>query len=87
MATQKVVDPAETAEKHIQPGSVEMESFLAIGYPKIGSRKKAETIIKERQANPAMWPYELYEQAEAFLAALDAKPSVISKRPGWKRRR
>lgn len=86
MATQKI-DSAASAEKHIQPGSVEMEAFLAIGYPKIGSRKKAETIIKERQANPVLWPYELYEQAEAFLEALDARGIVISKKPGWKRKR
>lgn len=86
MATLKS-DPAVVAEKRIEPGSVEMESFLAIGYPKIGSRKKAEAIIKERRENPVLWPYELYEQAEAFLAALDARPTVISKRPGWKRKR
>jgi hypothetical protein len=86
MATQKI-DSAANAEKHIEPGSVEMESYLAIGYPKIGSRKKAETIIKERRENPVLWPYELYEQAEAFLAALDARGVVISKKPGWKRKR
>ena len=60
----------------IKPGSPEMEALLAIGYPTIGTRKHAEEIIKERKANPALWPYEVAQQAEAFLAALDAKPET-----------
>jgi hypothetical protein len=72
---------------HIAPGTPEMEHLLAIGYPRIGSVEKAETIIKERKERPELWPYELYEQAQAFLAAYKATPQVISTKPGLKRTR
>ena len=70
--------------QHFAPESTELEALLASGYGGM-TRRKAETIIAERKTNPAMWPYEQYEAAEAFLAALKSKPSVISKREGWKR--
>jgi len=67
-------------------GSPELEAFLQAGYGDM-SREKAETIIKERKANPASWPYEQYERAQAFLAALLTAPTVVSSTPGWKRKR
>ena len=70
--------------QHYAPESTELEALLASGYGGM-TRRKAETIIAERKTNPASWPYEQYEAAEAFLAALKSKPSVISKREGWKR--
>jgi hypothetical protein len=65
-------------------GSVELEGFLQSGYQDM-SREKAETIIRERKANPASWPYEQFERAQAFLSALLTAPTVVSNRPGWKR--
>jgi len=68
----------------ILPGTPEMEAFLAAGYPGM-TVEKAETIIKERQQNPQLWPYEVLEQAKAFLEAYRATPKVISNREMWKR--
>jgi hypothetical protein len=68
----------------IKPNTVEMEQFLKAGYPDM-SVAKAKTIIKERKENPASWPYEMLEKAEAFLAAYESSPQVTSKRPGWQR--
>ncbi len=48
-------------------------------------RKQAETIIRERAANPALYPYEVYKKAQAFLEALNATPKVIATNPGWNR--
>ncbi|CAK0779628.1 hypothetical protein CCP3SC15_6710003 [Gammaproteobacteria bacterium] len=79
LATKTVVDKPL---KKILPGTPEMESLLAIGYPDIGTRKKAEAILKERKENPALWPYEVAQRAEAFLQALDATPKVIDTDPG-----
>ena len=85
--------PSERARKmakavqklqHFAPESEELEALIGSGYGGM-TRKKAETIIEERHKNPASWPYEQYENAQAFLLALKARPSVISKRPGWTR--
>ena len=70
--------------QHFAPESEELEALLGSGYGGM-TRKKAEIIIEERRQNPASWPYEQYENAQAFLMALKARPSVISKRPGWTR--
>lgn len=77
---------ARTSQKpqHFAPESDELEALLSSGYGGM-TRKKAEVIIEERRKNPASWPYEQYEQAQAFLEALKSKPQVISKRPGWTR--
>lgn len=72
------------ALKTILPGTPEMEQHLAIGYGGM-TVEKAETIIKERKANPQAWPYEVYEQAQAFLAAYHASPIAIDTQPGWVR--
>lgn len=63
--------------KRIKPGTPEMEAILQTGYPDM-SVEKAKTIIKERKENPALWPYEVMERAEAFLAAYNAKPIAVS---------
>lgn len=68
----------------IKPKTKEMEQFLQAGYPDM-TVEKAKTIIKERKENPALWPYEMLERAEAFLAAWENAPVVTSTRPGWKR--
>lgn len=59
----------------IEPGSPEMEAHLAAGYPNILTRAHAVEIIARRKANPADIPFDLNQQALAYLAALDAKPT------------
>jgi len=66
------------------PKSEELAQLLSVGYGGM-TEEKARAIIEERRKDPRLWPYEKYEEAEAFLAALEASPQVISKRPGWKR--
>jgi hypothetical protein len=77
---------AKTSQKlqHFAPESEELEALLGSGYGGM-TRKKAELIIEERSKNPASWPYEQYENAQAFLMALKSKPRAISTRPGWTR--
>lgn len=72
------------AVKSIKPGTPEMESFLGVGYGGM-TVEKAKTIIKERKENPALWPYEMVEKAQAFLAAYEASPIAIDKDPHWER--
>jgi hypothetical protein len=67
----------QTKLQHIKPGTPEMEALLQAGYPDM-SVAKAQQIIKERKDNPALWPYEVMERAEAFLAAYNAKPIAVS---------
>lgn len=69
----------------IKPATEEMEAFLRSGYPDM-SVKKAETIIAEREKDPSRWPYDVYERAQAFLAAYRATPVVVSPRKGWTRK-
>ncbi len=61
----------------IKPGTPEMEALLQAGYPDM-SVAKAKTIIKERKERPELWPYEMLERAEAFLAAYEATPVAVS---------
>jgi len=63
----------------IKPGTKEMEALLRAGYADL-TVEKANLIIKERRENPALWPYEMLERAEAFLAAYKATPTAISTR-------
>lgn len=69
-------------QSKIEPGSQAMEQFLSVGYPGM-TRQKAELIIKERSENPALWPYEKVEQADAFLQALATTPRAIDKETGF----
>jgi len=58
-----------------KPGSEAFETFLAAGYPDIGSKENALELIERRKKNPADVPYDVVKRAEAFLAALDARPT------------
>ena len=58
----------------IKPGGPEMESFLAAGYPDIGTREHAKELIAMREKDPGSVPWEIMQRAKAFLEALDAKP-------------
>lgn len=55
----------------VEPGSKGHEQLLSVGYGGM-TKVKAETIIAERKKDPASWPYEELEKAQAFLAALNA---------------
>lgn len=78
--TSKTLEQTVQVVKH---GSKEHENLLEAGYGM--TKEKAETIIKERQADPHTHPYELYEKAQALLGALGTKPVAIDTKPGWKR--
>lgn len=87
MATTKNKTTAVVGTSHIKPikpKSKEMEALLRAGYPDM-TVQKAETIIKERKANPQSWPYEQLERAEAFLAAYETPATVVATNPGWER--
>lgn len=69
---------------HFPANSPELERLLGAGYGGM-DREMANTILAERKANPAVWPFDMAQKAKAFLAALDATPQVIAvnKRP-WR---
>ena len=70
---------AEIKKNHsIKPGTPEMEAYLCAGYPDIGTREHANELIKARKENATSVPWEVVKRAEAFLAALDAKPVAPS---------
>lgn len=69
-------DLRKVKKESIKPGSPEMERYLAQGYPKIKTREHAIEIIAEWKKDHSYCPYELKEDALAFLEALDAKPST-----------
>ena len=75
----------EAAQPHVKPKTPQMEALLQAGYGITVDEAKA--ILKERKENPAAWPLEEARKAQAFLAAYEATPQVISKRAGWKRSR
>lgn len=82
----KTITPEEAYHlNYVKPGSKEHQAQLELGYGM--SKAKAEQIIKERKENPALWPYEMLEKAEALLAALNSAPQVIDTQPGWHRQR
>ena len=72
----------EEAQPKAVPGSKAHEALLASGYG--FDKAGAVQIIKERDADPRVWPFEKYQQAKAFLEALKAKPQVISTRKPWR---
>lgn len=80
MARAKVIDEAPLVG--YAPNSIELETFLGAGYGGM-TKEDALRIIKERDANPAIWPFTEYQKAKAFLAALAARPQVVSKRKPW----
>ena len=81
--SQEKIRALEAAQPMVKPKTKEMEALLTAGYGM--SVATAKRIIKERDENPLTWPLERYEQATAMIAAYEASPTVVSKRPGWKR--
>jgi hypothetical protein len=83
MATQENVE-APVPPIEIKPKTKEMEAHLQTGYPM--SIEEARRRIKQREADPSSIPYEKYAEAIAMVEAYNAKPKVISKTKGWKRK-
>ena len=75
---------ATAAANRVEFGSVAHERILSPAYGGL-SRVTAAQIIKEREADPHLWPWEKYQQAKKFLAVLNTKPGVTAKEPHWKR--
>jgi len=78
----------EAAQPHVEPKTIQAEALLQSGYG--FTVKEAETIIKERDADPVRWPLEEYRKAQAMLQAYHAKPEQrkpSSTRAGWRRTR
>lgn len=50
------------------------------------TKAKAELIIEERKKDPTLWPYDKFEEAENFLAALSTKPKPTAPNPAWRRK-
>ena len=68
-------DLKQIAKESYKPGTPELESFLVVGYPKVKNREHAQEIIEGWKKDHSSYPYELKEDAIAFLEALDKKPS------------
>jgi len=67
----------------VEPKTKEMELHLQAGYG--FSVAEAKELVKQREADPTSIPWDTYKAAQAMLAAYEAKPAVVSTRPGWKR--
>lgn len=65
------------AESKLKPGSPELESFLGAGYPKIGTKKHAQEIIADWGKDHSSCPYQLMEDAKAFLLALNPPAEAL----------
>ncbi len=64
---------SEATPESIKHGTPEMEAYLAVGYGM--DLKKAQRIIAEREKDPHLWPYEMYEKAQAFIENYHGKPT------------
>jgi hypothetical protein len=86
MTSADKIKALEDAQPHVKPKTKQAEALLQSGYGMTVA--KAETIIKERKTDPALWPLERAEAAQAMLDAYNAttlQPS--SPRAGWHRTR
>jgi hypothetical protein len=83
MPVKNVKTLAQTV-KPVKYGSAEHKTLIESGYGM--TAEQAETIIKERKADPRSWPYEKLEQAQSMLAAIKTKPRVVSTTKAWQRR-
>jgi len=75
---------AIAARNYVEYGSEAHENLLSSAYGGL-TRADAEQIIKEREKDPHLWPWDRYQQAKKFLKALDGKPKPVSKKPHWTR--
>jgi hypothetical protein len=69
-------DLEKVKKDSIKWGSPAYEAYLAVGYPKIKTREHAMELIADWKKDHSSCPYEVKEEALAFLEALDAKPTA-----------
>ena len=75
---------AIAARNYVEHGSEAHEKLLSSAYGGL-TRADAEQIIKEREKDPHLWPWDRYQQAKKFLKELDGKPQPVSTKPHWTR--
>lgn len=78
------VKALEDAQPKTKQGSKEHEALLATGYGM--DKAEAVAIVKDvdTKGGDSKFPWPQYKKAQAFLAALKAKPQVISTRRPWR---
>jgi ATP-dependent exoDNAse (exonuclease V) alpha subunit len=67
-----------------EPGSEEQAQMLAAGYG-FGEEEAKEIIKNYEGDNVSRIPYDVFMKAKAYMKALYATPSVITKTPMWER--
>jgi len=72
MTSEEKMQALADAQPRVEFGSPEHASLLAAGYGM--TIAKARQIIEEREKKPELWPYEMYEKAQAMIAAFEANP-------------
>ena len=74
MSAEEKMQALADAQPKVEFGSPEHASLLAAGYGM--TIAKARQIIEEREKKPELWPYEMYEKAQAMIAAFEANPKT-----------
>ena len=77
-----IQEPSGTWVESILPETPAMATYLEAGYGM--SLEKAQTIIAERPKTPGLWPYEMFEKAQAFVEAYEAHPKPGPGRKAWR---
>lgn len=75
----------QTGVTPVLPGTPEIQALIGSGYDGL-TEKEAKAILAARKEDPHSFPYEMQKKAEAFLAAVNTRAVVISKRPMFKRK-
>jgi hypothetical protein len=72
--------PGVTGEMPILFGSDQHLALVRSGYPSFETQKEAEEVLKAAGSTP-----DERQEARAFLRMLGNRPTVVSRRRGWKR--
>lgn len=72
-----------TPGQFVKPGSPGHAALLETGYGM--DLERAKEIVAAREKDPNAYPYEVYKQAKAMIAAHAAKPVAVARKEGWKR--
>ena len=80
--TDDKIEALENAQPKVKYGSKEHAALLATGYG--FTIEGAKQIIKERDADPRVWPFEEYQKAKAMLEQFAAKPVVYNTKKPWR---
>ena len=86
MTSEEKMQALADAQPKVEFGSPEHALLLAAGYGM--TIAKARQIIDEREKKPELWPYEMYEKAQAMIAAFEANPKThgpSNARQAWHR--